>query len=95
MLKFINFIREDCDILAEIGVAIVVNDELYDIEFIYNQAFQEYNMLSPFQVVFCLSRKFNSIKSSMLILKGKLKINKITRSWTRNKLRLRRKEKKN
>ena len=52
MLKFINFIREDCDILAEIGVAIVVNDELYDIEFIYNQAFQEYNMLSPFQVFF-------------------------------------------
>jgi hypothetical protein len=52
MLKFVNFIREDCDILAEIGVAIVVNDELYDIEFIYNQAFQEYNMLSPFQVSF-------------------------------------------
>jgi CTP:phosphocholine cytidylyltransferase-like protein len=52
MLKFVNFIREDCDILAEIGVAIVVNDELYDIEFIYNQAFQEYNMLSSFQVSF-------------------------------------------
>jgi hypothetical protein len=31
MLKFVNFIREDCDILAEIGIAIVINEELYDI----------------------------------------------------------------
>jgi hypothetical protein len=73
----------------------VVNDELYDIEFIYNQAFQEYNMLSPLQVFFFLSRKLNSIKSSMLILIEKLRINRTTRSWTRNRLRLRRKEKRN
>lgn len=50
MLEFTNFIRDCADILADAGIAIVLDDTLYDLESVYNQAFQELNALSPMQV---------------------------------------------
>lgn len=40
MLGYLNFIRDCGDILAQVGITLVINDSLYDIEDVYNQAFQ-------------------------------------------------------
>lgn len=40
MLEFIGFIKDCGDILASTGIYLVLNDNLYDLELIYNQAFQ-------------------------------------------------------
>lgn len=50
MLQFTNFIRDSGDILADGGIAIILDSALYDLESVYNQAFQEYQTLSPVQV---------------------------------------------
>ena len=51
MLAFTNFIRDSGDILADGGIAIMLDSALYDIESVYNQAFQEFQTLSPAQVL--------------------------------------------
>jgi hypothetical protein len=40
MLEYVSFIKDSGDILASAGIALVLNDSLYDLELIYNQAFQ-------------------------------------------------------
>ena len=52
MLAFINFIRDSGDILADGGIAIVLDSALYDIESVYNQAFQEFQTLPPHQQIY-------------------------------------------
>ena len=51
MLAFTNFIRDSGDILADGGIAIMLDSALYDLESVYNQAFQEFQTLSPAQVL--------------------------------------------
>ena len=50
MLNYTNFIRDCSQTLADAGIAIILDDTLYDLESVYNQAFQEINALSPMQV---------------------------------------------
>lgn len=52
MLEFIGFIKDCGDILASTGIYLVLNDNLYDLELIYNQAFQEMHTLSALQVFY-------------------------------------------
>lgn len=59
MLEFVSFIKDCADILASTGIALVLNDSLYDLELIYNQAFQEMHTLSPIQVLLCLFSEFS------------------------------------
>jgi hypothetical protein len=54
MMKFINFIKEESETLVQLGIAIVIESDLYDLELIYNHAYQEYSMVSPIQVRFLL-----------------------------------------
>ena len=49
MLQFNNFIRDESETLADLGIMIVLESDLYDIESIYNQAYQEYVALYPLQ----------------------------------------------
>lgn len=51
MLEFINFIRDEGETLADLGIMIVLESSLYDIESIYNQAHQEYQTISPLQKI--------------------------------------------
>lgn len=40
MIEFVSFIKDCGDILASAGIALILNDSLYDLELTYNQAFQ-------------------------------------------------------
>lgn len=57
MVVFNNFIRESAEVLADGGIAIVLDETLYDIESVYNEAYQEYMALSPIQVQLFIFRK--------------------------------------
>lgn len=50
MIEFVSFIKDCGDILASAGIALILNDSLYDLELIYNQAFQQLHTLSAVQV---------------------------------------------
>ena len=50
MVDFNNFIRDCGEILADGGIAIVLDESLYDIESVYNQSHQEFTALSSVQV---------------------------------------------
>ena len=60
MLSFTNFIRDCGEVLADGGIAIILDSALYDLESVYNQAHQEYETLSPLQVCSALLRKYTS-----------------------------------
>ena len=49
MLRFNNFIRDEAEALAGFGIMIVLEEQYYDLEAIFNQAFQEYQTLYPVQ----------------------------------------------
>ena len=66
MLKFTNFIRDEDEQLANLGIMIVLESELYDLESIYNQAFQEYQSLSPLQKI-----QFDKLQKAYIIRKQK------------------------
>ena len=51
MLNFTTFIRESEEFLATLGVTIVLDSDLYDLESIYTSALLEYNALSSIQKI--------------------------------------------
>lgn len=51
MLQFNNFIRDEAETLADLGIMIVLESDLYDLESVYNQAYQEYVSLYPLQKI--------------------------------------------
>ena len=71
MLEFTNFIRDCGEILADGGIAMILDSTLYDLESVYNQAFQEFQTLSPVQVSFLLFSKFTSRNKTQFILRGR------------------------
>lgn len=52
MLQFTNYIRDEAEALADLGIMIVLDNELLDLESVYNQSYQEYLTLSPMQKVY-------------------------------------------
>ena len=85
MLEFVNFIKDCADILASTGIALVINDSLYDLELIYNQAFQELHTLSAVQVIVGIFSESISINSSSFICRGKRKRKKKENKLTTNR----------